>query len=161
MPDMPEDSLPRISPPKVIARLTNEQILLGPRHDPLRIITTYDSSEWEAFILEWACSLSKRYKDVRRAGNSGDKGRDIVAYEGLLNSGGPWDNYQCKHYDHALMPSDIWKELAKLCYYTFQGEYSVPRDYHFVAPRGIGPSVLALLEDPVKLKKGLVEAWSG
>jgi hypothetical protein len=158
---MPEKNIPKLAPPKFTARLTNEQILLGPQHDPLKIITTYNGDEWEAFILEWACSLFTRYQDVRRAGNSGDKGRDIVAYEKSLNSGGPWDNYQCKHYDHPLAPSDIWKELAKLCYYTFQKEYSVPRAYYFVAPQGVGPKVLTLFEDPEKLKDGLVKEWGG
>ena len=60
-----------------------------------------------------------RYREVRRASGAGDKGRDVIGYVGEVNCRRPWDNFQCKHYDHALYPSDLWKELAKLCYYTF------------------------------------------
>lgn len=158
---MSKETLLEISPPKLENRLTNQQILVGPQLDPRKVITTYSSDEWEIFVLEWACCLSSRYQDVRKASGTGDKGRDVVAHEGLLNSGGPWDNYQCKHYDHPLMPSDIWKELAKLCYYTFKGEYSVPRAYYFVAPMGIGPAVLGLFEEPSRLKDGLINVWKG
>ena len=37
--------------------------------------------------------------------------------------GAVWDNYQCKHYEKPLTPSDVWVELGKLCYYTMVGEY--------------------------------------
>ena len=76
-----------------------------------------------------------------------------------LNAGGPWDNYQCKRYAQPLMPGDIWPEVAKLCYYTYKGRYSVPRKYYSVAPHGIGPAVLILLEQPDLLRDGLIEVW--
>lgn len=135
-----------LAPPVAAGKLTNQQILLGQRQDPADVITLYSDEEWEKFIKEWVESLRTRYKEVRRASGAGDKGRDIVGYVGEVNAGGPWDNFQCKRYDHALYPSDLWKELAKLCYYTFVEAYSVPRAYYFVAPLGVGPEALQLLE---------------
>lgn len=114
-------------------------------------------TEWENFILEWAHSLKDRYSLVERCAGAGDMGRDVVAYvspERLL-----WDNYQCKHYDHPLMPSDVWVELGKLCYYTYIGEYTVPRSYSFVAPRGAGNRLSKLLRQPEELQSGILLNW--
>jgi len=140
-------------------KLTNQQILLGQKHDPLEIIKIYSADEWENFSREWLEGLVGRYADVRRASGKGDRGRDVIGYVGPMNSGGAWDNHQCKHYDHALYHSDLWKELAKLCYYTHKGDYSIPRVYYFVSPQGVGPEALLLLEDPAKLQAGLIERW--
>lgn len=148
-----------IKPPLMKDKLTNQQILLGERHDPLDVIKNYSADRWEKFILEWLETLAGRYAEVRRASGSRDKGRDVLGYVGAVNSGGLWDNYQCKHYDHALYPSDLWKELAKLCYYTFEKQYTVPRFYYFAAPRGIGPEALLLFESPEKLRAGLISQW--
>jgi hypothetical protein len=97
-----------LAPPSPSGKLTNQQILLGQKHDPLEVIKIYTADQWEEFIREWAESLRQLYKEVRRASGAGDKGRDIIGYVESVNSGGTWDNYQCKHYDHALYPSDIW-----------------------------------------------------
>lgn len=148
-----------IPPPSRSGKLTNQQILLGQRHDPIEVLKIYTADEWEQFIREWADNLRERYTQVRRASGAGDKGRDVIGYVEAVNSGGPWDNFQCKHYDHALYPSDIWKELAKLCYYTFEKKYSVPRAYYFAAPQGVGPEVLGLLENPENLRSGLIANW--
>ena len=118
------------------------------------VLKIYTADEWEQLIREWAENLRECYAQVRRASGAGDKGRDVIGYVGAVNSGGPWNNFQCKHYDHALHPSDIWKELAKLCYYTFEKKYSVPRAYYFAGPQGVGPEVLGLLENPGNLRSG-------
>src|SRR5262249_30848810 len=76
------------------------------------------------------------------------------------HAGGPWDNYQCKHYDHPLTPTDIWLELGKLCYYTFQNEFTIPRRYHFVAPHGVGTTLSKLIDKPETLRRRLLEAWA-
>jgi hypothetical protein len=153
------ETLDALPAPAKASRLTNQQILLGQKQEPSELIKLYSQDVWEEFIREWAASLRSQYREVRRASGAGDKGRDVVGYVDEINSGGPWDNFQCKHYDHALYPSDIWKELAKLCYYTFLNHYSMPRAYYFVAPRGVGPEVLQLLENPDKMKAGLVAQW--
>ena len=50
-------------------------------------------------------------------------------------------------------------ELAKLCYFTFIGAYSVPRRYAFVAPRGVGTKLMRLLKKPTELQAGLLAVW--
>jgi hypothetical protein len=110
-------------------------------------------------VDEWASSLAG-YGLVERAGGAGDMGCDVIATVDPSDPDSTWDNYQCKHYDHPLAPSDIWVELGKLCYYTHINEYSVPRAYRFVAPRGIGTKLLNLLKKPEKLREGLIANWS-
>jgi hypothetical protein len=56
-------------------------------------------------------------------------------------------------------PTDIWIELGKLTYYSFTGEYSLPRRYRFVAPQGAGNSLSKLLRRPAELRDGLIAAW--
>jgi hypothetical protein len=130
---------------------------LIPAVDRVRL---FSPGEWEDFIREWVDSLRSAYVDVRRAGGSGDQGRDIVAFVDPPSPSARWDNYQCKHYDHALTPGDIWVELAKLCFYTFRAEYTVPRKYYFVAPRDVGTTLLRFLQNPAALKAGLKANWS-
>jgi hypothetical protein len=125
---------------------------------PIDRIKLFSPREWEEFILEWADSLRLEYERVDRAGGAGDMGRDIIAVAG---GQGVWDNYQAKHYDHPLAPSDIWVELGKLVHYTFRGDYAYPRQYSFVAPRGAGTKLSNLLKEPAKLKAELYQQWAG
>ena len=159
MADEDFEALEPVSAPAHKGRLTNQQILLGQKHDPLEIIKIYPEDEWEQFVREWLEGIRGKYTDVRRAGGSRDKGRDVIGYVQAMNACGPWDNYQCKHYAHALHPGDLWKELAKLCFYTFDNKYTVPRAYYFVAPWGVGPEAILLFENPANLKAGLIARW--
>ncbi|CAK0742436.1 Restriction endonuclease [Azospirillaceae bacterium] len=130
----------------------------GPSIVPIERIKLFSASDWEGFVNEWVVSLSQ-YERVERTSGPGDMGCDVV---GIVNSSDPhniWDNYQCKHYEHPLRPSDTWVELAKLCYYTFKGEYSLPRRYYFVSPRGVGTSLSKLLKYPTKMKEELLTSW--
>ena len=128
---------------------------------PSKIIQTYSPDEWEEFIDEWMEGFDPPYRQVIRLGGAGDKGRDVIGYAGdptLPDT--PWDNYQCKHYDHALTPVDIYRELGKLCVYTFRGDFTVPpRLYRFVAPLGVGTKLHDLLKKPAELKKELIANW--
>lgn len=127
---------------------------------PGTLIQTYSPDEWERFIVEWTEGFQPSYHQVVRLGGAGDKGRDVVAY--LSDPTKPkceWDNYQCKHYDHPLQPGDVWTELGKLCVYTHRGDYTVPRLYRFVAPRGVGPKLHDLLRKPEDLKRQLIANW--
>ena len=125
---------------------------------PLERLRHMSASAWEDFALEWLHSLKARYQRVEKHASSGDMGLDVIAFESAT-ADDPWDNYQCKHYDHALGPAEIWLELGKLIHYTCIGEYSVPRRYVFVAPQGAGNTLSKLLRKPVELRGGLVEAW--
>ena len=73
---------------------------------------------------------------------------------------GVWDNYQCKHYDHALHPTDAWPEIGKILWYSFKGHYKPPRDYFFVAPRGTGTTLSQLLANSTALKAELIKVWN-
>lgn len=122
---------------------------------PIDRIRIFSSDEWEEFVLEWAHSLQDKYSSVERCGGSGDMGRDVIG----ISDNGDWDNYQCKHYDHPLYPSDIWLELGKIVYYTYTGEYTYPKKYYFVAPQGAGTSLSNLLRKPEDLRLQLLEEW--
>jgi hypothetical protein len=128
---------------------------MGKRFPPIEIIKLYGDEEWENFITEWVNSLDEQYIRVERLGGAGDMGRDVVAYINETE----WDNYQCKHYDHPLYPSDIWIELGKLVYYTYIEEFSCPKKYYFIAPQGVGTSLSNFLKKPDLLKSNLIENW--
>ncbi len=143
--------------PKSIGLLSNVDILFGvpiPAIDKLKIVS---DTEFEDIIREWIAGYcTNKYLQIWRPGGAKDKGRDVI---GIIDETGAWDNYQSKHYDHPLMPSDIWQELGKLCYYTFINTYPLPRKYYFVSPQGVGPTVGDLLLKPDELKKQLMLIW--
>jgi hypothetical protein len=148
--------------PLVTRKLTNMDLLIGKPIEPIKRLQVTSADDFEDMVREWATGyLSQKYSKIRRCGGAGDMGRDVIAFENYDNKEPlVWDNYQCKHYNHALSPGDIWLELGKLCYYTFSGEYSVPRAYYFVAPKGVSTSLGNLIDKPVKLKKELISKWS-
>ncbi|MEM8985627.1 MAG: ABC-three component system protein [Pseudomonadota bacterium] len=125
---------------------------------PVRV-RNLSPDEWEEFIEEWSTSLSGCYKKVRRFGGANDLGVDIAGFCTKNGFEGYWDNYQCKHYDHPLYPSDIWVEIGKIIYYSYHGEYIAPRAYYFVASQGIGTKLEKLLNNPTKLKEQAAANW--
>lgn len=125
-----------------------------PKIDRLKI---FSPSQWEEFTLEWAHSMRDQYREVERCGGAGDMGRDVIAVD--KDDPGIWDNYQCKHYESGLAPSNIWLELGKLAYYTFIKFYTYPRFYYFVAPKGVGTKLSNLLKKPDILKEQLKVHW--
>jgi len=148
--------LPTIPAPQ--NTLTADVAVSGPLIPAIDRLRLMSNSQWEDFVLEWAHSLKSKYALVELCGGAGDLGRDVI---GFVTNGqaDPWDNFQCKHYDHALQPGDIWLELGKLCYYSAIGEYTFPREYTFVAPQGVGNSLSKLLRNPAELKQQLLLEW--
>lgn len=147
---------PTVSPSPLAA----DQALLGQRFAPQQLLLLYSAEEWEGFVQEWAhYCLKATYGQVQRFTGSGDRGIDVAGFTDAEKLNGVWDNFQCKHYGRALYPSDAWKEIGKLLWYTFRGEFAVPRRYHFVAPKGCGTSLGALLANAPKLRAGLIENW--
>lgn len=128
----------------------------GKHIPPVHRLRIMSANDWEEFIEEWIDSLKSEYIKVDKLGGAGDKGRDVVAQ---VNDTGVWDNYQCKHYDHPLTPTDIWAEIGKLVYYTSIGDFTCPRHYYFIAPQGIGTKLSTLLQKPKDLVDGLIENW--
>lgn len=118
----------------------------GPLIPPQQQLLLYSPDQWEGFVHEWAYyCLKNQYRWVQRFSGSGDRGNDIAGFADDKRLLGVWDNYQCKHYAHALTRGDIWSELGKVLWYALNGEYRVPRRYYFVAPKGVGTSLAALL----------------
>lgn len=124
-----------------------------------RRVELFSSNEWEEFTEEWASSLETSYKRVFRFAGAGDMGLDVVGFISDETFSGGWDNYQCKHYDHPLTPSDVWVEIGKIIYYSFSAEFPPPRKYYLVAPKGIGTKLGRLLANPEKLKEDARTNW--
>lgn len=118
----------------------------------------FSPDDWEGFIEEWAASL-KNYAIVRRFAGSGDMGLDITGFTDCVGFEAPWDNYQCKRYDHPLRPADIHVEIGKIIYYSWLKEYTVPRKHYFVASKDIGTTAAKLLLEPTKLQNSVRQAW--
>lgn len=150
----PPVPIPQPLAPPVLAA---DVVALGPPVHPQDRVRLFSPDEWERFVQEWVDSLRDEYELVERCGGAGDMGRDIIAT--VKGGQGAWDNYQCKHYQKALAPGDLWVELGKLAYYTLKGEYSYPRRYYFVAPQGVGPKLSNLLKKPHKLRDDLLANW--
>lgn len=146
----PLTPLPRLSPDRAIA---------GDLIPPIQKVRLFSSDDWEDFTAEWAHCLSE-YAEVRRVGGANDRGLDVVGYTVAPPGAGPWDNYQCKHYNHGLYPKEIWLELGKLAYYTFTKAYDPPRAYYFVAPHDCGSALSTFLQKPEVLRAELIAKWS-
>lgn len=149
-------------PPTSGVLLTAAHTLSGPPIDPLARLLTYNGDEWEKFIREWVSHLKTRYAKVLRFGGAGDKGIDVagcVDARTLLR--GIWDNFQCKFSGRAIGPSVAWPEIGKMLWYSFNGDYTPPRAYYFVAPKETTPALTHLLGNSVRLKKRLFEVWDG
>jgi hypothetical protein len=150
-----------VTTPPATGPLSNAQVLHGPAVTPLQRLGLYSDEEFEAFIQEWAfAAVPKRYAHVAWAPGAGDRGRDVIGYEDDDLTRSSFDVYQCKRYGSPLTPSEMWVEFGKVCVYTYRGVYRMPRRYLFVAPHGVGPSLLALLENPEELKRQLKTEWS-
>lgn len=155
---MEELPIPKFKPSYV---LTHQDIVFGQAIDPVKRMNIFSPDDFEDFIELWVTeSLEIQYKKVVKCGGAGDMGRDVIAYlHTEKNDMKTWDNYQCKHYDSPLTPSDIWIEIGKLCYFTYLEEYSIPRNYYFVCQKGVGNKLNKLLENPEKLKSSFIAAW--
>lgn len=122
----------------------------------INILKVIDPDEWEVFTLELASIWKKQYARAVRCGGAGDMGRDVIVYQ---DDGSGWENFQCKHYGAPIGLSEAVIELAKLVYYSLQGEYTLPRKYYFVTPQGVSAKLLNALNNPEKLRSELIARW--
>lgn len=149
-----------IATPTPLPSVTVATVVHGPIIPPQQQLLLYSPDQWEDFVQEWAhYCLKKQYSHVQRFTGSGDRGIDIAGLTDAKKLQGVWDNYQCKHYDNALRPSNVWVEIGKIVWYSFKKEYTAPRRYYFVAPKGAGTSLAALLSDATKLREELIANW--
>lgn len=130
---------------------------------PSSQVLLFHSDQWEK-LVEIAClnrplDGGRKYAFVKQLGGAGDGGRDVEArlVPALLE--GQWDLYQGKHYDHALQPTDVFKELVKFFKNLAAKTYPEPRYYYLCAPRGVGNDLHNLLTKPDELKQRLLGDW--
>lgn len=149
-----------IPEPAPLSSVTAATVVHGPVIPPQQQLLLYSPDQWEDFVQEWAhFCLKQQYIQVQRFTGSGDRGVDIAGFTDAKKLQGVWDNYQCKHYDNALRPTNVWVEIGKIVWYSFKKEYTPPRRYYFVAPKGVGTSLAALLSDASKLRDELIANW--
>lgn len=127
-------------------------------------LAQFSAAEFERFTLEWASDyLAKQQyvNEIQQRGGAGDKGRDIVVW---LDPSGVsprrWRLYQCKHYDSNLGLPKAGGEIAKVLFYTFNGDFTAPEEYYFVTHKGVTSPFQDLLDDPDKLKKAVLSDWA-
>ena len=149
-----------ITPREPAATPSSAHVQTGvPIPKPMRV-RSFSPDDWEEFVEEWTTTLEGSYAKVRRFGGAGDCGIDVAGFCTPDDFGGIWDNYQCKRYGHPLRPSDIWVEIGKIIYYSYVGEFSVPRAHYFVASSGVGTALEKLLNKPEELKANFQSNWN-
>jgi hypothetical protein len=147
-------------PPSPATAVTAALVANGPVIPPQQRLLTYSPDEWEGFVEEWAYyCLATKYKHVLRFSGAGDMGIDVAGFVDDKRLEGAWDNYQCKHYDHAIRPGDVWVEFGKVIWYSYSGKYTAPRNYYFVSPFGAGTSLSRLLANATKLREEVIANW--
>lgn len=152
--------LREITPVGTPSTVTAAHVTSGlPMPKPVRV-KIFSPDEWEQFVEEYGASLKSDYTQVRRFAGAGDMGVDIAGFITDQGFVGGWDNYQCKRYDHPLPPSDVWVELGKIIFYSFNGQYTAPQKHYFCASQDIGTTLQRLLADPAKLKQKCREEWA-
>lgn len=148
------------APSKTMGMLTSAHVQSGPPIDPLKRVLIYEPAEWENFIDEWAFHCLKlRFSNVLRFSGANDRGIDIAGFADDRHLLGVWENFQCKHYDHSIMPSEAWPEIGKILWHSFNRHFVPPRAYYFVAPRGTGTTLTNYLSNTPVLKNTLISAW--
>jgi hypothetical protein len=154
----PEPTAPLPEAPQLPSRRGSE-LLSGLVLLPEQRIKAFSSEQLEWLVKHWLAERTdNRYARVRVVAGPGDRGRDVIGFEGETAED-PWDNYQCKQYEKKLEPADIYGEIGKLVYWATNGAFSIPRAYTFVAPLGCGASGRALLDNPEQLRAGLGKTW--
>jgi hypothetical protein len=135
------------------------QIGSGSNFPAVKLVQIFEPADWEGFTEEYVEAIKPPYKKTVRFTGAGDMGRDVVGFSSDKDFQGPWDNFQCKRYGNALVPSDVWVEMGKIIYYAFRGEFLPPVNYYFAGSKDIGLKLKKLLTDPDELKVQLIANW--
>lgn len=167
MADSPGINLEDIQPKAASAVPTAAQVSRGVPVPPVRLLQVMSADDWEGFTEEWLSYHKDQgtYHSIKRYSGPGDLGLDVVAFTASNGFASPWDSYQCKQYDHALQPTDVYAEVGKIIYHSFKRtppfnqESRVPRRHVFVCPRGVGITVGRWLKDPDRFKQEVRSKW--
>lgn len=132
--------------------------------NPLDRLANFSADDFERFALEWADGyLREKLPDVteiQQRGGAGDKGRDIVVWFGKpATPSRHWHLYQCKRYGTALGAGKGIAEIAKVLFYSFRGDFSLPSEYWFVTRKGVTGEFQDLIDEPTKLRAYLIDNW--
>ena len=118
-----------------------------------------DDERLEAFVNDWLTYRTRDYFASERWSGPSDLGRDVVGYATPQRHEGEWDNYQCKQLSQRLSESAALIELGKIFMHSANGEYSLPRAYAFVAPRGVVRNVRTLIAHPERFRRAFHDSW--
>ena len=113
----------------------------------------------EDFVNDWLAQRCKDYHSHELWRGTGDMGRDVTGYVTDKRMEGPWDNFQCKQLSKSLSESSAFIELGKIFMHSSVGEYSLPRSYIFVAPRGVARAVQQFIAHPERFRTAFLERW--
>jgi hypothetical protein len=146
---------------------TAAQVSCGIPIPPVRLLQVMSPPDWEGFTEEWLSFHKAKgtYQSIKRFSGPGDLGLDVIAFTATEGFAKPWDSYQCKRYDHALWPSDVYGEIGKIIYHSFRRTppfnqaCPVPRRHVFVSPFGVGITLGRLLKDPARFKEDVRAKW--
>ena len=160
-------TLENIDPKSASATPTAAQVSSGIPIPAVRLLQVMSSDEWEGFTEEWLSFHKAKgtYQSIKRFSGPGDLGLDVVAFKAKEGFAKPWDSYQCKHYNHALRPGDVYGEIGKIIYHSFMCTppfnqlCRAPQRHAFIAPFGVGITLGRLLKDPGRLKEEVRAKW--
>ena len=160
-------TLVEVEPKAACVVPTAQQIAVGIPVPPVRLLQIMSPDDWEQFTEEWLSFHKTKgvYHSISRFSGAGDLGLDIIAPTSPDSFNKPWDSYQCKHYDHALYPADIYAEIGKVIYHSFRctppfnRACRVPRRHVFIAPFGVGITLGRFLQDPLRFKEDVRTKW--
>lgn len=146
---------------------TAAQVSSGIPIPPVLLLQVMSFEEWESFTEEWLSYHKGNgfYQSIKRFSGSGDLGLDVVAFTAMEGFAKPWDSFQCKRYDHPLQPNNIYGEVGKIIYHSFQRtppfnqECRIPRSHVFISPHGVGITVGRFLKDPERFKEQVRQKW--
>lgn len=151
---MPIGEKPIKTPPSPEFELTALDVEKGAPVQPLDRLQIMSAPEWEVFTSEFVSYLDRDYESVTLCGGGGDMGRDVIA---KFATG--WDNFQCKHYKEKLSIADVAAELGKLVYYTWKQEYTLPRKYRFVTPKGCSAPCMGIFTKKSRIQGEIIKRW--
>ena len=124
-----------------------------------RQILALDDVELEKLVREWVDKQTHKYKSVKRFAGAGDMGRDVVGFSTEQKHESKWDNYQCKQYNRSLPTATSILEIGKIIYFSHQGNFILPKNYYFVAPKGVNRNLEKYIYNPSSFKKILLDEW--
>lgn len=127
--------------------------------DYTRQVLALGADELEIIVRKWASAQKHKYDLVTRQSGAGDRGCDVVGFYSPNKFEGDWDNYQCKQYSKTIPTDKGMHEIGKVLYYAFKNEFTAPKNYYFVAPKGINRNLRNWILNPSKLKAVLLKDW--